>query len=178
MERNEESPDIEAKKLTKETHIKTRPRFYTKELLEKYAPEAVSVRNLLQILGKSTTSGSTQVHVANLLKKYEIDISHFLGQGHMKGKVAINRLTPSEVLILHPPGSPKKKRKVLKRALISSGVPYLCKICSSDPTWNNKELVLQIDHKNGNPLDNRIHNLRFLCPNCHSQTETYGRTKN
>lgn len=40
-------------------------------------------------------------------------------------------------------------------------------------SWNNKELKLDLDHINGDPTDNRLDNLRFLCPNCHSQTNTY-----
>jgi hypothetical protein len=40
--------------------------------------------------------------------------------------------------------------------------------------WNNKKLVLHIEHINGISNDNRIENLCFLCPNCHSQTDTYG----
>jgi protein-arginine kinase activator protein McsA len=45
------------------------------------------------------------------------------------------------------------------------------------PEWNGQPLRLQIDHINGNPVDNRQENLRFLCPNCHSQTINFG-TKN
>ena len=43
--------------------------------------------------------------------------------------------------------------------------------------WINGKLVLELDHINGDHTDNRIENLRFLCPNCHSQTETF-RSKN
>jgi hypothetical protein len=41
------------------------------------------------------------------------------------------------------------------------------------PNWNNKGLVLQLDHINGVHNDNRVENLRILCPNCHSQTDTF-----
>ena len=45
--------------------------------------------------------------------------------------------------------------------------------CYNDGKYNNKPLILQLDHINGINDDNRIENLRFLCPNCHSQEDTY-----
>jgi hypothetical protein len=50
---------------------------------------------------------------------------------------------------------------------------YECESCGLKDTWNNKKISLQLEHKNGIPNDNRLENLCFLCPNCHSQTDTY-----
>ena len=50
-----------------------------------------------------------------------------------------------------------------------------CVECSIGKEWNSKPIVLEIDHINGHSDDNRIENLRMLCPNCHSQTVTYRR---
>lgn len=51
---------------------------------------------------------------------------------------------------------------------------YVCHECGCPPIWNGKPITLQLDHKNGVNNDHRLENLRFLCPNCHSQTPTWG----
>lgn len=61
------------------------------------------------------------------------------------------------------------KTKILKYKLLS----HECAICKIGPEWNGKTLTLQVDHINGINTDHRLENLRFLCPNCHSQTPTY-----
>ena len=66
------------------------------------------------------------------------------------------------------------KDRIVKNNLIE----YKCVKCGID-SWCNETIVLDLDHINGNNLDNRLINLRYLCPNCHSQTDTYkGRNKN
>jgi|LakMenEpi03Aug12_release.lakeMendotaPanAssembly.Ray.scaffolds.fasta_scaffold258570_2 hypothetical protein len=52
----------------------------------------------------------------------------------------------------------------------------MCEICKIKD-WNGGELKMQLDHINGDNTDNRLQNLRFICPNCHSQTETFCRRK-
>ena len=66
------------------------------------------------------------------------------------------------------------KQRIVKDDLLI----YKCSQCGIDQ-WQNETIVLDLDHINGNNTDNRLENLRYLCPNCHSQTDTYkGRNKN
>ena len=62
----------------------------------------------------------------------------------------------------------------IKRRLIHEGIlKNKCYQCGQLPTWNNKELVMVLDHINGKKYDYRLTNLRLLCPNCNAQTETF-----
>lgn len=64
----------------------------------------------------------------------------------------------------------------IKNKLISENIKkYECEDCGIGPFWNGKLLNIQLHHKNGNNRDNRLDNLQFLCPNCHSQTDTYAK---
>jgi len=65
-------------------------------------------------------------------------------------------------------------RHALKKRLIEEKLlEYKCQSSSNEGTWNGYRLSLHLDHVNGIFNDNRLANLRFLCPNCHSQTDSY-----
>jgi Zn finger protein HypA/HybF involved in hydrogenase expression len=61
------------------------------------------------------------------------------------------------------------KRRIIKNDLLK----YECSLCLNSGVWNNQPLTLQLDHINGINNDHRLENLRFLCPNCHSQTSNF-----
>jgi 5-methylcytosine-specific restriction endonuclease McrA len=65
-------------------------------------------------------------------------------------------------------------RITAKRAIIDNGLlEYKCSICGIGGLWNGHDLTLVLDHINGINNDHSIQNLRFLCPNCNSQTATF-----
>jgi transposase len=80
--------------------------------------------------------------------------------------------TPIEELLVE--GRRTTSRCHLKRRLLKVGLKEnRCEICGIE-NWLGKPLNAQLHHKNGDGYDNRLENIIFLCPNCHSQTDTYG----
>jgi hypothetical protein len=66
----------------------------------------------------------------------------------------------------------------LRRELVKNGRPDVCEACGLGPEWQGSKLALQVEHKDGDGSNNCRENLALLCPNCHSQTETFsGRNK-
>ena len=148
---------------------------YTKENLELLIKDCKSIADLIRKLNLKCSGGSHS-HLSKQIKKYNIDISHFTGKPHNANKKSMNRKSWTEILTLKENGSREKSYK-LRRALIEAGIKYSCQECGISNMWNNKTITLQVDHINGNFLDNTINNLRFLCPNCHSQTIGYNGSK-
>lgn len=145
---------------------------YTKEMLEQLVKESFSVAQVIKKLGLKQ-AGGTHCHLSRKIKKLEIDSSHFLGQAYNSGanyKGGNTKKSASEILIIRESG-PRQKPYKLRRALLEIGVKYECEICYLKDIWNGKEIRLEVDHKNNNWLDDRKENLRFLCPNCHSQQQ-------
>lgn len=105
------------------------------------------------------------------LKDLNIDTSKLLMNKSKFNNCSKARLL-SEVLVKNSTYS----RNSLKRRIIKDNLlKYKCHLCSLEPVWRNKTLSLRLDHINGIPNDNRLCNLRFLCPNCDSQTKFFSK---
>lgn len=147
-------------------------RKYTKEKLQEVADKCLSFRQMILMLNLKLTGGNYN-NIQNRIKEFEIDTSHFFGQGwnkighpdFTKGSKPLNEFfTKTEKKIAS---------KNVKLRLINNGLKeYKCEKCGIDE-WLGSRIIIELHHKNGDPTDNRLENLQLLCPNCHSQTHNY-----
>lgn len=147
-------------------------RKYTKELLTPLVQNNVSVAGVMRSLGLRSLQGGSHTYLSKLIKKFGLDTRHFTGRASNQGEFhrgGPHKKSAQEILISRTEGK-RRKSYQLRRALIEIGRPYRCSFCNLQGMWQKKPLMLEIDHINKNFLDDRPHNLLFLCPNCHSQT--------
>lgn len=122
-------------------------------------------------------SGSRYISLKKRLNTDEIDFSHIdLGAFSRKGKKFIKEKIPLEKIMIE---NSTYNRCHLKRRLLEKNIlENKCEICGQNGTWNNKKLVMTLDHKNGKRNDHRRENLQMLCPNCNSQQKTFAGKRN
>lgn len=129
-----------------------------------------TIADILRYFGLNNKGGNHNT-VKRRAKEENIDLSHIaLGKGSNKGKRFTPRKTNQEYFCEN---GTVNRYSVKKRIIRNNLIPYECADCGLKDIWNNKKISLQLEHKNGIPNDNRLNNLCFLCPNCHSQTDTY-----
>jgi len=139
--------------------------------------DSYSAAEACKKIGLANKSGST-TRFKKFVVENKIEHSHWTGQLWSKGKTSLEdkRIkstgnTYENVFCEQSLANPTYvKSLIIKKELL----PYECSICQMQPVWNGKELRLQMDHINGVRNDHRLENLRLVCPNCHSQTETFG----
>ncbi|MFI6561520.1 HNH endonuclease signature motif containing protein [Streptomyces sp. NPDC050534] len=149
---------------------------WTREILQAAVSASTNICEVLRHLGLEVVGGH-HTHISRRIKVYGIDTSHF--QVPTQRVNAWRPRTPEGMLVEQ---QPDRARRIpsdrLKWAMASTGVPEQCAMCGVEPVWRGRPLPLEVDHIDGNWRDNRIGNLRFLCPNCHSTTDSYrGRGK-
>lgn len=146
-----------------------KPRSYSDEQFVEAVMTSTSYRQALTKLGLAQAGGNYAV-MKERIKSMELDVSHMTGRGHLKGKTHDFNKKPIEHYLKED--SYCQSHRLRKRLLREGLKSYRCEWCGISE-WRNLPAPLELDHVNGNPCDNRIENLRLLCPNCHAQTETY-----
>jgi hypothetical protein len=95
---------------------------------------------------------------------------------HLKQRASMLGVDISRFSLTPPAPKWRSNGRVLRNALLRAGVPEKCSVCDISE-WCGSPLRVQVDHISGDSHDNRVENLRFLCPNCHSQTATFSNKK-
>ena len=149
---------------------------YTKQSLQDAAEQSASLAGVMRHFGLRITGGSYTRFKA-LFEQHGIDISHFQGQGANRGenhRGGPRKRKAADILVVGESTDYPTRASHLRRALRERGRKEVCEVCRCPPEWNGKPLSLQIDHINGMRWDNRPQNVRWICPNCHTQTPIFG----
>lgn len=150
-------------------------RQYDKEWLNELCKSSYSYAEVLRKAGRKQGGGS-QATLRKKIEEFGIDISHFTGQrwqdspNQQDNSPSRELYTLEQVFIQNSPVTQKVLRGYIERHKL---LEYKCQTCGCDGHWQNGIIALEVDHINGENADNRIENLRYLCPNCHALTETY-----
>lgn len=149
---------------------------WTREVLTPVVAASTSMCEVLRRLGLDVVGGY-HTHISRRVRALGLDTAHF-GPPDRAGET--RRRDPMAVLSLQPPDRSRRiPGERLRRAMIAAGVPDRCALCGTAPHWRDRPLPLEVDHQDGDWRNNRLENLRLLCPNCHAVTDTYrGRAGN
>lgn len=144
---------------------------YTKQFILPYCENSDSVEKVLSKIGlKSRSNRRLYVLITEILKEKGI----YKGQGHNKGKSI--PMKSNDVYFSNDPNNTRTTYAV-RNSLFSRKIKEKICECCGNTKWNDKDIPLEVHHKDGNKKNNEISNLEILCPNCHYFTDTY-KTKN
>jgi hypothetical protein len=148
-----------------------RRRGWTDAELMEAVRDSRSVADVLRRLGYQPSGGMHRMIVGKIAN-LGLSTSHFHGRSWARGRTFENRqVVPLERILVQ--NSTYTSSAVLRRRLIAAGLKeQRCEICGLDE-WQGEPLPLALDHVNGVHTDNRLENLRILCPNCHALTDTW-----
>jgi len=143
-------------------------RKYTEVQLREAVASCFSYRQVLLKLGIKAAGGNYKT-LQKAIAYFEIDNSHFTGQAWNRGKkIGFKRNINDYLTNKFPIQSSNLRRRLLKEGIFTA----ICSSCQGTE-WQGEPMPLELDHINGCHEDNRLENLRLLCPNCHAQTSTY-----
>lgn len=140
------------------------------EILREVVKNSKSKNEVLLKLGLRAAGGNNKT-LKKFIDLYDIDISHFRKNWEKVAAISKNSKIPLEEILIE--GS-DYNRGHLKERLYSEGLKErFCEMCGQGEVWMGKKMSLILDHKNGIHNDNRIENLRIVCPNCNGTLPTH-----
>jgi hypothetical protein len=149
---------------------------HTKEELEEAVKKSLALAGVCRELDMKPCGGNYKT-LHTKFKEWEIDTSHFTGAAWNQGNTFRPFGKKYELVDVLIEDSPYKSSHSLKKRLFKEGLKTKeCEECGI-VEWNGKQITLELDHVNGDNTDNRLENLKILCPNCHSQTPTFRNKK-
>lgn len=145
----------------------------TKEELEDIVAKSETWSDVMRKLGYTANRGNSFLGLKKYIDKMGINYSHFKGRAH--GRSINRKYLLSDIFC-------KDSKYVNMSKLKQYAIKYMnlgnkCCICGLSE-WMGKPITLQLHHINGDNRDNRIENLQLLCPNCHSQTDSFCKKSN
>ena len=153
-----------------------RKRSWDRKDLINAVKSSFSFRQVLSKLQLKEAGGNYE-QIKKYINEYKLNINHFKGRGWNAGLSGIGRdLIPLEQILIK--GSRFQSFKLKKRLFKAGLKPKRCEKCSWAQRTEDGYLPLELDHINGDRHDNRLKNLRILCPNCHSLTKYHRGRKN
>lgn len=142
---------------------------YTEDQVKQAVKESFSIIGVLRLL-KLREAGGNYRTIHKAIKEYNLDTSHFTGQGHLKGKTHnYNTRNLKDILVK---GKYESSNMLRKRIIKEKIKEHKCEDCQLI-TWKNKPIPLELHHIDGDRENNLIENLQLLCPNCHALTDNY-----
>ena len=135
---------------------------YSDEEFARAVQQSFSYKECLKNLGYTSNSSSSTNRLKKKIEKLCIDVSHFTSS------IPITR-SEENIFVKDSTASQRVLRDWYKKGKYTE---YKCAICGQEPFWNGKELTLILDHINGFNTDDRLENLRWICPNCNYQLDT------
>lgn len=146
------------------------PAPFTVEDVQVAVASSYSLASSAKKLGLNKHSGAYKI-LRRIIKQYGIDISHFTGKSWIQsgGFIEHGAAPLEEILVAgRPYGTVELKRRLIEEGLKDG----CCESCGREQ-WQEAPIPLELHHVNGDSDDNRLDNLKVLCPNCHALTDNY-----